>query len=246
MLCYIYDGTFDGLLTSIFEAYYRRENPDKIIFKEDNQLDILTNKIYIQTDEIKATRVYDSIINKISKNTLKNVFYVFLSELEDAGSIIFNYLKLGWKIGENVDTFLSDDRVLEVSKVVQKVNREKHLMLGLLRFRKLEGEIYYAPFKPEFNTVGLIAGHFEKRFPKEKWIIHDVRRGICVIYNTNEWIIRDLDIDDKLILEKNEDFYEGLWKEYFNSIAIKNRINPKLQKRCMPMKYWEFLVEKNI
>ena len=34
MLHYIYDGSFDGLLTSIYEAYYRRGDIEDIVPKD--------------------------------------------------------------------------------------------------------------------------------------------------------------------------------------------------------------------
>lgn len=244
MLYYIYDGSFDGLLTAIYEAYYRRENPDKIIFQDDYQENFLVTKRIINTDEEKARRVYNSITEKISNYALRNTFYVFLSEIEDAGTYIYNYLKLGWKLGRDVDSYLSDNRVLQIQKIAQRVAGERHRMLGLIRFRKLQGDVYYAPFKPQYNTVGLVAEHFAKRLSQERWIIHDVVREIAVVYKSNEWIIRDMDFKDAPILSKDETIYQELWKGYFNSIAIKNRINPKLQRRCMPKKYWDFLVEK--
>ncbi|MGL5152900.1 MAG: DUF4130 domain-containing protein, partial [Clostridium sp.] len=44
-------------------------------------------------------------------------------------------------------------------------------------------------------------------------------------------------------LKGYEDNYTDLWKEYFKSVTIKERTNPKLQKRMMPKRYWENLTE---
>ncbi len=245
MLFYIYDGSFDGLLTAIYEAYYRKERPNKILFEEDFQESLLINKIIINTDEEKAKKVYKAIKDKISNIALKNVFYTYLSEFTDAGKWIYEYLRLGWKIGKDVDLNLSDERVLRIHKIKQKVSRERHLLLGLIRFREIQGNIYYAPIEPEYNVIGLVAPHFANRFADQNWIIHDVKRGLGAVYNTKEWIIRDIDIKEEIIYEESEIKYQQLWKEYFNSIAIKNRINPKLQRSNMPMKYWKYLIEKS-
>ena len=35
MITYIYDGSFEGLLTSIYEAFYARIKPDDIKASED-------------------------------------------------------------------------------------------------------------------------------------------------------------------------------------------------------------------
>lgn len=244
MLCYIYDGSFDGLLTAIYEAYYRKEVPERILFAEDYQENFLDEKIYIHTDTEKARRVYESIRSKISKRALENIFYTYLSELEDTGIWIYQYLKLGWKMGGGIDDNIADDRVLKIHETRLSIDRERHLMLGLVRFGCLEGNIYYAPIEPKFNIVGLIAPHFVNRLSDQSWIIHDVKRGIGAVYNGEDWIIRDIDINNELRFDKDEFDYQKLWKEYFKTIAIKNRINPKLQKRNMPMRYWRYLVEK--
>jgi hypothetical protein len=94
MLNYIYDGSFEGLLSCIYEAYYRHENPDRIIPGEMPQLDMLDKNIHISTDEDKATKVYDSILNKISDHVLDDVYYAFLSEVENSGKIIKNSLEI--------------------------------------------------------------------------------------------------------------------------------------------------------
>jgi probable DNA metabolism protein len=89
-----------------------------------------------------------------------------------------------------------------------------------------------------------LAPHFSMRLSSENWIIHDVKREIAAIYNTKEWVIAPLKQDEipKESYNSNE-FYEQLWKEYFNTLAIKDRINPKLQARMMPKRYWKHLTE---
>jgi probable DNA metabolism protein len=34
-----------------------------------------------------------------------------------------------------------------------------------------------------------------------------------------------------------------LWRNFFSSIAIPERKNPELQRRCLPQRYWNYLVE---
>jgi probable DNA metabolism protein len=44
-------------------------------------------------------------------------------------------------------------------------------------------------------------------------------------------------------LSDEELFFQQLWKEYFRSITIKERINLKLQRQHMPKRYWKYLTE---
>jgi len=246
MLYYIYDGSFDGLLTAIYNAYYRREVPDKITSNDDIQESFIIEKVYIETDKEKSQRVYNSILSKISYRALRHVFYAYLSELDDSSTAIYKYLRLGWKMGADVDKNLSNDAVLAVHNISRKVGRESHAILGLIRFKRLKGDIYYSQIEPMYNILGIIAPHFAERLANENWVIHDLKRGIAVMYNKKEWIIKDVDVIEELCFEKDEEMYQKLWQEYYKSITIKNRINPRLQKRNMPMRYWKHLIEKQI
>lgn len=244
MLNYIYDGSFEGLLSCIYEAYYRHENPDRIMPGEMPQLDMLDINIHISTDENKASRVLDSISNRISADALDNVYYAYLSEVQDSGKIIYEYLKLGWKIGAKVDLFLSDDRVINLHKISRRVGTERHRMLGLIRFSQCKDGIFYSQIEPDHNILQLLAPHFANRMADQNWIIHDIKRNSAAIYNMEGWILTELELRNLPIMSLEEDFYQSLWKQYFKSIAISTRINLKLQIQHMPKRYWSHLVEK--
>lgn len=244
MLHYIYDGSFDGLLTSIYEVYYRRGDIEDIVPKDSMEENFLVQKVFISTDGEKSRKVYEAIKNKISEEALKRVFYAYLSELPRHGITILKYLQLGFKFGPQVDLNLSNDIILKMDNINYKVGMEKHRMLGLIRFKQLENGILYSSIEPDYNIVGLLAPHFASRMMNENWAIHDVKRGIGVLYNKKEWVIKDIEVTDSLIIKEDEEDYQELWKAYFKSIAIQSRINPKLQKRNMPMRYWKHLVEK--
>ncbi len=244
MIHYIYDGSFDGLLTCIYEAYYSREKPNEILYQENKQENLLVKKVYIQQDQTKAEKVYNAIRMKISQKALKNVFYTFLSEDENAGRLIYKYIQLGFKIGRGIDGHLSDDHVLDLHKAVQKVLKEKHRMLGLLRFQKVRNDLYYASISPDYHILELLSPHFAKRMGDQNWIIHDTKRNLATIYNQKEWILTEMNLLQPITMEKEEEFYQKLWQQYFKSIAIKNRTNPKLQRQYMPKRYWKHLIEK--
>lgn len=239
---YIYDGTFEGLLTSIYEAYYRRQEPSGILKSENLQQNLFDECIYIETDFEKSQKVYESIRKKVSQRALQHVYYTYLSDYTDSGTLIYRYLKLGFKVGGKIDSMLSDQRVLDVHNTSKKVSFERHRMLGLLRFKKVSDNLFYAAIEPDHNIVPVLASHFAKRFSDQNFIIHDLKRKHAVFYNTSKWVLTDF--DEVLPDSFDERDYEKLWKEYFKSIAIKERVNPRLQKQFMPKRYWIHLTEK--
>ncbi len=244
MICYIFDGSFEGLLTSIYEAYYRNDKPEEIISEWQFVPTLLTEPVYIDTNEEKSIKVYNAIKSKISKNALSLIYHVYLSELDSSCTLIYNYIKLGFKLGQEVDRYLHNDTVLKIHNINRKVTYECHRMLGFVRF-KCFNNMYYSPIEPDHNILALIAPHFEARLPNENWIIHDLKRNLALFYNKKEWVVTYFSKEGACEFFKTSDseLYESLWKEFFNTIAIENRINPKLQKKMMPARYWKHLTE---
>ncbi|NLO82965.1 MAG: DNA metabolism protein [Clostridiales bacterium] len=244
MIHYIYDGSFEGLLTAIYEAYSRHEQPEKILKGNCLQDSLFVKYVFIETDEQKARTVYDAVKQKISPDAAKNILYAFLSENKEAGTAIYQYLKLGWRMGKRVDSAIADPWVFKVHSLRRKVSGEAGRMLGLIRFQLLSSGVYYASIEPDHNILGIIAHHFKQRIPGQDWIIHDVKRALAAIYHDNQYFIVPFEFNGPLPLDQSEMDYQNLWKEYFKDIAIKSRINPKLQRQNMPLRYWKHLIEK--
>ena len=248
MIRFIHDGSFLGLLTAIYASYYSGHKPDQILSPREAAEDLFSENMVIETNQEHADIVYHAIISKISPNAMHHIYYAFLSEAPHCSDYIYNYLKLGWKAGSKLDMYLSDDPVRKVHMLSQKVSKEKHRMLGLLRFRELEQQILYGPMEPDHNISELIAPHFAKRLASDYWIIHDLKRNIAVLYNKKKWIISANTpsiLSSSLLCSEEESSFQALWKTFYDNIAIKSRINPQLQKQFMPTRYWHHLIEKN-
>lgn len=245
MLYYIYDGTFDGLLTAIYDSYYKKDFPEQIVPQDNFTDNFLINKVYIRTDEEKSKKVHDAILQKISRGAMANIMYAYLSEHENAGIFILEYLRFGFKVGKIIDSYLADDRVNNINKLVTKVAREKHLLAGIIRFRLLQNNIYYAPIEPQYNTICLLGKHFAGRMSDQVFVIHDVKRSYGVFYDKTKWFMSDIEINKDIVLHEKEIFYQELWKRYFDGITIESRLNPKLQSNHMPKRYWKYLIEMN-
>lgn len=244
MLVYVYDGSFEGLLTAIYEAYYRGRMPEGILGQKNLQGSLTDEYVHIDTEPGKSDRVYRSICEKISGESLQHVYYVFLSEHPEAGTIIFNYLKYGWKIGSRINLHISDDRVFKVHEISQRVGYEVNKLMGFVRFGQVEGGLFYAPFKPENNILELLAPHFAERLADQSWILHDVGRDTAALYNKKTWVISDFSVEELPAPTEEETENQRLWKEFFNTIAIPSRYNPKLQRQLMPRRYWDHMTEK--
>ncbi|AQS07280.1 TIGR03915 family putative DNA repair protein [Clostridium beijerinckii] len=248
MKIYLYDDTFEGLLTSIYDAFYSNGSPPTSIYgkSQTNTPLLLGNIVEISTDINKFKKVKNAIINKINFLSLKKIYFAFLSNYEDKGIIIFNYLKIAFKLGPDVHDFLNIDVIRLVDNITKKVLNECHRFEGFIRFNQIEEKLLYSSIEPDNDILELIGDHFKNRFPREYFIIHDISRQKALIYNTNFYEIIDMDMETYEKLKFHNDEYTDLWKTYFKATTIEERKNLKLQCRMMPKRYWKHILETKI
>ncbi len=242
MVDYLYDGTFEGLLTCIYHHYYT-EKASGIFLKEEYQSTMLGGCCEVETEKEKAITVYEAIEKKISAFTLKRIYKVFMSSVEHKESKILNYVRLGFVRGPSISMLYGDSIVAPVQEAEKKVNNEIHRLKGLVRFSQLQGGILYSPIEPDHDIVEFLADHFGDRFKNDPFIIHDVRRSKALVAYQGNWYISYFTREDVLPLSAEEASYQKMWKQYFENMAIQERINPRCQKNLMPVRYWKNLTE---
>ena len=250
MVDYLYDGTFEGFLTCIYAHYYE-EKASGIYRRENYQSNLLSGFRIIETEEAKATRVYEAIERKISREDLRRIYRVFLSSDGEKENKLLRYIRLGFKKGQDISQLHSNPVVFAVQQCESKVSIETHRIKGLARFSALkkstpagEGqEILYSCFEPDHDILELVAAHFADRLKNDPFIIHDKTRNKAVFAQGGSWYISEFHEEDLPKYGIGESEYQDLWKKYFETIAIRERINPSCQKRFMPVRYWKNLTE---
>lgn len=244
-LTYIYDGSFEGLLTLVFNSYVSNTFPIQIYTKKNYENNILDTPKYIETDYTKAERIYNGIVKNISYDTLYYAYNSFLSNTPKKELTILEYLCNAFKIGPKINTMLSIDYVFNTIAMSKNALGECHKLKGLLRFSEIKNNLYYASIHPDNNILEPLGQHFIRRLPTQNFIIHDKNQNIVFLYNTKTYrIINDIVLPNIQISDAEQEYRE-LWKKFFNTIAIKERTNPRLQMQYMPKKYWQDLTEKN-
>lgn len=249
---YLYDGSFEGFLCCIYLHYYE-EKATGIYPQDLYQNKLLQPWRVVETDEVQAEKVYEAIGSKISELSLKRVYYLFLSNSEEREKIALDYLRLGFRMGSRVDSIHSHPVVYDAQQLAQKVSKEAHLLTGLVRFSVLEvdsaegvKELLYSKIEPDHDVLELLGEHFSDRFKGDPFLIHDARRGKALYSANGQWYIAPL--DEKALPDQSEQekAYRRMWKTYFDTIAIEQRINPACQKRMMPVRYWKNLTEMRL
>ncbi len=240
----IYDGTFHGLMTIAHDVAKRKIIPHDIIDAEPDSPFLFNDYIRIATDMNKAEAVINAITSSLPPLAYKRILFCYLSEAPNAAKCIIDYLDMGWRCGKLLDHYSTHENVRPLHNLAQKVAREWHRMMGLVRFRIAPGGIYYAPIEPDNNILPLISPHFAERMPRENWIIHDTGRNIASQCLKGEWDIVDFEVVGAIEYGEEELTYQNLWNDYFTTITIGYRKNKGLQKQLLPRRYWKHLVER--
>jgi len=240
---HIIDGSFEGLLTSVFVAHENNAFPAGIFINNEYQQSLYETTIEINTDETKAERVRNGIIIKLGTRIYENAWTAYLSNDPDRFTKISRYLRLAFAEGRSIADRLANPVVFDLFAICRNVSRETCKIVGFLRFSVMENNVQFAEITPEHNQIPLIMQHFADRLQSIPFVIYDSRRHIAGIYDAKEWNIVDAHDLQLPALAADEEQVRKLWKVFYRSIAIEARINLKLQRNLMPKRYWRNMTE---
>lgn len=251
MLYFLYDNTFEGLLTAVFDAYYRKQFPVKLTGKSSD-IPLFTDVYEVITEPDNADRVLTALRNKISPSAINMLMVSFLYETDESATHIFQYIKKAFESTQSIELNFADPDVLELSKIYRKVQREEERIRQFVRFQKTSEGVFFACIEPQYNILPLSVEFFEDRFADQQWILYDAKRQYGIYYNlekTETVHFENLKVTSTGQLSAEQiDLYEidfqNLWRQYFKSTTIKERINLKLQRQHMPKRFWKYLTEK--
>lgn len=140
-----------------------------------------------------------------------------------------------------------DPLVRTVLESAQRVGREIHRLMGLLRFSPGNDGIWLARCSPDNSILPVFSEYFTLRFGRDPWAIIDEKRGLALVRLAGkEPCLGPVSSFPFLSAAgRPEDGWELLWRSYHKSINIENRKNPALQLQLMPRRYWKYLPEIN-
>lgn len=251
-MTYLYDGTYEGFLTCIFETFERKVYKANVAERSTFVHSMFEESVEVITDNKKCMRVRKGLEAKVGKIEANNCWRVFLFEESETINLLFNLILRIFTEGGSVLSNFGDKDVLNYHQTLKKVNRERHRMQAFIRFQKTKDGMYFALIEPDFNVLPLLINFFKNRYTDQKWLIYDVKRKYGMMYDKvdvsevtlSENQTSDLNEEEAITLEDEELYYQGLWKQYFKSTNIVQRKNMKLHLRHVPKRYWKYLIEK--
>ena len=241
MKTYLYDGSFESFLTALSLALDSAEAC--AIAKEGAEEAGLFSEFFNSgTDPLRAAAARDLVERRGSAESWQHLRFAFLSEVSGSETGILEYVKLLAAKGPGADNMLADDRVRKVHRLSASVGGEAHMFKGFVRFKELADKTLYSRIEPDHNILALLVPHFRARLGTFNWVIHDARRNNAALYFKGRLLYAPLD-SARLLEDAKEAEVRELWQHFFKTIAIKERINPELQRKNVPLKYRKNLTE---
>lgn len=269
-VAYCHDGTLEGLLSAVFEAYARREDPQDVASAAVLQPRLGQTVRTIETNEEHAVRVRRGIRRVCGEAAYDAVKHASLSDHPDAGTIVYRFIRYAMARnrpqecarcpkrrrcagpsactarnarGSGVLNELAHPAVGPLLKLDRSVMNERHRMLQFLRFEHLENGVWFAKCNPAASVIPLLMDWFSGRFNTQPFIIFDEAHGIAGVYEGRDWYLvetENVDLPDRAVEER---LMQQAWKRFYDTVAVEARYNPELRRQFMPKRFWKNLTE---
>ena len=218
-LAYTYDGTLEGLLSAIFEAFARHENPRDIEPECMLQPRLAQLVSFIQTNEEHAERVRRGICSSCGYRAFNAVKKAALSSAPGAGTAAYRFVRFAMgaanpctcapcknrsschaanthmpcpRIARGAISNITHPSVEPLFKIARSVDNECERMRQFIRFEHLndaETDIWFARCNPRDSVVPLVMNHFVERFNVQPFIIYDENHHIAGVYEGKQWYL---------------------------------------------------------
>lgn len=247
---YLCDDCAEGIFTAIYKAWEAGTSHTDVRVRNNSSISLFEDYIDVPTDKTLSEKVASSILRKLSFEVYMNVYYACLSNDENKASYIYHFLQKAFKCGKDIMNKLQDNDVNHVYKLRRAVGNEAGHYREFIRFEELENGVLAGRIEPKYNIVPLITDHFADRMHNEHWIILDTKRSISAVHVAYKGYaftdqITEADLLNFSGLSKNEADFQALWKRFFDAIAIEERINPKLQRNLMPLRFRKYMTAES-
>lgn len=239
----IYDGTFEGFLSLIYDVYHLKLKVTHI-FKEKPKTLFCDDLAQITYDEEKSLKVLEALKNKFQKQHFQTVLNIFMCDSVEFEKSLLEFIVLGFKEQKQLNN-INNKCVFYIQNLQKELFRLNHKMSGFIRFEELSDGTLYGKIDTKFNVVYHLGNHFCKRFNNQNFIIHDINRKIAFVKNDSYKGMQSVSSFETPSLSPSEEKFQKLWQTFFNNVAIQSRTNKKLQQNTVPLIYREFMTEFN-
>ena len=271
-LAYAYDGTLEGLLSAIFAAYARREDPSDVepICRIQPRL---SQYVYeVPTSIEHAQRVRKGLTAQCGQAAFSAVKCASLSDASNTGTAAYRFVRYAMdtrkqpscpkyrkldtcsnsngrgpcpKMRVNALSDITHPLVAPIHRICNRVGDEREKMLQFIRFEELEGGIWFAKCNPNASVIPLVMDHFASRFNTQPFVIYDENHHLAGVYEGRDWHLVRTDGASLNLPRRTESerAMQDAWRRFYRTVAVESRYNPELRQHFMPKCLWKNLTE---
>ena len=241
MNVYVTDGSENCFYTAVFSACTDRSC---LLLSRSFQLPLGAQIVCVQEEKEKSDRVKRRLL-QYDRHSLDDIGLILRSCSPEREMVALRYIRRIVQERAPVRDRRADASVSAAWDLRGKVTLEAHRMKGFLRFMEGANGIWYATFAPDNDILDLILPHFLRRLGGQPFVMHDLSRRKAAIWNGKDCVIVQTEEKVDVPLSPDEENFQNLWKQYYESVNIAQRPHEKQMKGYMPVRYWKFLPEKN-
>ena len=256
MHVFICEDNPNGILTGVYDAWdlkIKEKCPHTDIFLVSEQPD--NYELFCQYHKVtpsqeKSGKVATTLYRKLGQDFYNTILSAILSidlspkkKMDKANAVYQTIVTaLHSPNGAKVLDYLSNPYIYRVFELSRATEKEAHHLKGFLRFLELQNGVIFSTIHPKNNALPILAEHFTDRFPQENFLIYDETHRLAAIHRagSNYMLVDASSINTELLSQysENEARFQELWLTFFESIAIKERVNPELQAQNIPKRFW--------
>lgn len=237
----LYDGTFEGFLSLVYEVYYKKLKPTKIYKTLPNEI-LFEEILEINSSKESGIKVLNAIKTKFPKEILEKILNIFMCDSKEFEMSLLEYIIIGFKDSKQLYN-INNSCVFYLNNLEKELFRVVHKLTGFIRFEELEDKTLYAKIESKFNVIYFLGRHFLKRFNNQNFIIHDINRKLAFVKMQNDYSVQEVAFFDEPNYSSNEEKFQKLWNSFFNGVTINERTNLKLQTQMVPLLYRTYMSE---
>ena len=238
-VAYLHDGSLEGLLCCIFEAYVQREVPEDIVRERDYQPRFEQSSFFVQSDFNRALRVRRGIEREAGSQAFGAVVRAAANDDPCAGVVVYRFVRyvMDKRTGRDKRRNVLNDLANPVVGDLLALERQ------FVRFSHLENGVWFARCCPNANVVPLVMNHFAARFNIQPFIIYDENHHVAGVYDGEDWSLVADDVINVPSRTADDAFIEKLWQRFYDSLSIEARYNPELRRHFIPARLARALPE---
>ena len=241
MTVFQYDGTWNGFLTAVFEAYAAGSAAPFFARPGASAPALFGAPVAVETQMEKALRVARGVEREGGLAGVALLHHAFLSEHAGIEAPLWHVLHAAFSEGWARATDERSPHADAVRRAARATRRETHRMHAFVRFEETASGVWVARIAPACHVLTLVGAHFGERYGALRWCIHDTLRHLSLVHEAGRLSL----VETRQVpsASAGEAVWQRLWRAYYAAVNIPERQNLRLRQRHVPRRYWPLLPE---